>query len=118
MKLLSVKEFYQSYEEMKQQSVVVSGWVKTKRIGKEIAFVELSDGTCMKTIQVVVEVEKQIDLSFGVGACLLVKGVLKLTPEAKQVFAPSLNFCSPDMRKDCCVIFFRYPSFDTKRVTG
>lgn len=85
-KLLSVKEFYQSYEELAQQSVVVSGWVKTKRIGKEVAFVELSDGTCMQTIQVVVEMEKQLELSFGVGACLLVKGMLKLTPEAKQVF--------------------------------
>ena len=80
MKLLSVKEFYQSYEELAQQSVVVSGWVKTKRIGKEVAFVELSDGTCMQTIQMVVEMEKQLELSFGVGACLLVKGILKLTP--------------------------------------
>ena len=86
MKLLSVKEFYQSYEEMAEQTVVVSGWVRTKRVGKEVAFVEISDGTCMKTIQVVAEVEKQFDLSFGVGACLLVRGELKLTPEAKQVF--------------------------------
>ncbi len=86
MKLLTVKEFYQGYEEMDGQSVVVSGWVKTKRVGKEIGFVEISDGTCMKNIQVVVDVSGQMDISFGVGACLMVRGSMKLTPEAKQPF--------------------------------
>lgn len=86
MKLLTVKEFYQGYEEMDGQSVVVSGWVKTKREGKEIGFVEISDGTCMKNIQIVVEGSKKLDLSFGVGACLMVRGRMKLTPDAKQPF--------------------------------
>ncbi|MBQ9119271.1 MAG: asparagine--tRNA ligase [Lachnospiraceae bacterium] len=86
MRLLSVKEFYQKYQDMAEQCVVVSGWVKTKRIGKEIGFVELGDGTCMKSIQVVLEVGKQQEKAFGVGACLMVKGTLKLTPEAKQPF--------------------------------
>ena len=86
MKLLTVKEFYQGYEEMDGQSVVVSGWVKTKREGKEIGFVEISDGTCMKNIQIVVEGSKKLDLSFGVGACLMVRGSLKHTPDAKQPF--------------------------------
>lgn len=86
MKLLSVKEFYESYQEMAEQTVVVSGWVRTKRTGKEIGFVELGDGTCMKNIQVVIEMSQYPELSFGVGACLMVNGVLKLTPEAKQPF--------------------------------
>lgn len=86
MKLLSVKEFYESYQEMAEQTVVVSGWVRTKRTGKEIGFVELGDGTCMKSIQVVIEMSQYPELSFGVGACLIVKGMLKLTPEAKQPF--------------------------------
>lgn len=86
MKLLSVREFYESYQEMAEQTVVVSGWVRTKRTGKEIGFVELGDGTCMKSIQVVIEMSQYPELSFGVGACLMVNGVLKLTPEAKQPF--------------------------------
>ncbi len=86
MKLVSVKEFFEQYEELAGQSVVVSGWVKTKRIGKETGFVEIGDGTCIKNIQVVVGMEKHPELAFGVGACLLVKGELKLTPEAKQPF--------------------------------
>lgn len=86
MKLLAVKEFYEKYQDMAEQAVVVSGWVRTKRIGKEIGFVELGDGTCMKNIQVVIEVKEHPEVFFGVGACLLVSGVLKLTPEAKQPF--------------------------------
>lgn len=86
MKLVSVKEFYEQYEGLVGQSVVVSGWVKNKRIGKEIGFVELGDGTCMKSVQVVIEMAAHGELSFGIGACLLVKGRLKATPEAKQPF--------------------------------
>lgn len=86
MELLSVKEFYQHYQEMEGENVVVSGWVKTKRIGKEVGFVELGDGTCMKNIQIVMNVSQQLDMSFGVGACLLIRGFMKLTPEAKQPF--------------------------------
>lgn len=86
MKLLSVKEFYQDYQKMADQTVVVSGWVKAKRIGKQIGFIELSDGTCMKNAQVVIDVNHQENLSFGIGACLLATGIMKLTPEAKQPF--------------------------------
>lgn len=86
MELLSVKEFYQCYQKMEGENVVVSGWVKTKRIGKEVGFLELGDGTCMKNIQIVMNVTQQLDMSFGVGACLLVRGRMKLTPEAKQPF--------------------------------
>ncbi len=86
MKLLSVKDYYQSYEQMDTQSAVVSGWVKTKRVGKEIGFVELSDGTCMQSIQIVTDIRMLGERSFGVGACLIVRGTLKVTPEAKQPF--------------------------------
>lgn len=86
MELLSVKEFYQHYQEMEGENVVVSGWVKTKRVGKEVGFVELGDGTCMKNVQIVMSVSQQFDMSFGVGACLLIRGRMKLTPEAKQPF--------------------------------
>lgn len=46
MKLLQTKQFMEQYEAFAGQTVTVSGWVKTKRIGKEVGFVELGDGTC------------------------------------------------------------------------
>ncbi len=86
MKLLSIKEFMKGYEQMNGQIVLVSGWVKTKRLGKDVGFVEISDGTCMQSIQVVTEVSKGFDMSFGIGSCLLVRGILKVTPDSKQPF--------------------------------
>ena len=32
--------------------------------------------------------------------------------------SPSLNFCSPLMRRDLGVIFLKYPSLDRNTVTG
>ena len=39
----------------KEQEITVDGWVRTVRDSKEIAFVELSDGTTIKNLQVVIE---------------------------------------------------------------
>lgn len=86
MKLLSTKQFYEQCEALAGKIVTVSGWVKTKRLGKEVGFVELGDGTCMQSIQVVVDLQKGLTVGFGLGACLLVTGTLVLTPGAKQPF--------------------------------
>ena len=84
MKLLSTKQFYEQYETLAGQTVTVSGWVKTKRLGKEVGFVELGDGTCMQSIQVVVDLTKSMETGFGLGACVLATGVLTLTPDANN----------------------------------
>lgn len=86
MKLLSIKQFYQTYTQLADTTVIVSGWVKTKRLGKAVGFVEISDGTCMQSIQVVLDLSLPFDTTFGLGACLLVTGTLTLTPDAKQPF--------------------------------
>lgn len=86
MKLLSTKQFYQTYPQLADTTVTVSGWVKTKRMGKAVGFIEISDGTYMQSIQVVVDLSKDFDTGFGLGACLLLTGILKLTPDAKQPF--------------------------------
>ena len=36
-------------------SVQVSGWVKTKRDSKNLSFLEVNDGSCLKNIQVIAE---------------------------------------------------------------
>ncbi len=35
--------------------VVVKGWVRTKRGNKNVAFIALNDGSCVKNVQVVVD---------------------------------------------------------------
>ena len=72
------------------REITVCGWVRTVRDMKNFGFVELNDGSCHKSLQVVLErgnlsnydeIARQ-----NVGAALIVKGTLVLTPEAKQPF--------------------------------
>jgi len=37
------------------RSVVVAGWVRTKRTGKNVTFLEINDGSCMSNVQAIVD---------------------------------------------------------------
>jgi asparaginyl-tRNA synthetase len=69
--------------------VALNGWLRTVRDMKNIAFLELSDGSTIKNVQLVAD-ETLPNFaeaaSLGVGAAIRAKGVVKLTPEAKQPF--------------------------------
>lgn len=75
--------------------LTVCGWVKTIRDGKSFGFMELSDGSSFKGVQVVFEEDKLPNYKeiskLGVGSAVTVKGVLLLTPEAKQPFEIHAN---------------------------
>ena len=45
--------------------VVVKGWVRTKRGNKNVAFIALNDGSCMRNIQVVVDLQKISEEKIG-----------------------------------------------------
>ncbi|MBZ4671874.1 MAG: Asparaginyl-tRNA synthetase [Deferribacteraceae bacterium] len=49
----SVKEFLNS--ESSINSIVVKGWVRTKRDNKHFCFLEINDGSCIKNLQVVAD---------------------------------------------------------------
>ena len=72
------------------QSMTVCGWVRTVRDMKNFGFIELNDGSCFKSLQVVFErgtLENYEEIARqNVGAALIVHGTLVLTPEAKQPF--------------------------------
>ena len=59
--------------------VVVKGWVRTKRGNKNVAFIALNDGSCMRNIQIVVDLQKIPEEQLKpvtTGACLRVDGRL------------------------------------------
>ncbi len=66
------------------------GWVKTIRQSKTLGFIELNDGTSFQNLQVVFEpsvVENYDEIAKqNVGAALVVRGHVLLTPNAKQPF--------------------------------
>ena len=86
--------------------VTVCGWAKTVRDSKNIGFIELSDGSGFKPLQIVFESSKLDNYKdiakCGVGTSLCVTGRVVLTPGAKQpleVNADSiavLGACGPE----------------------
>lgn len=61
------------------KEICVKGWVRTKRGNKHVAFIALNDGSTIKNIQVVADVEKfseDILKRITTGACLRVNGLL------------------------------------------
>ena len=61
------------------QEVVVKGWVRTKRGSKSVNFIALNDGSTIKNVQIVADLEKFSDelmKQITTGACLSVKGTM------------------------------------------
>ena len=90
MKHQKIAGIYAGASAFDGQKLTVCGWVRTVRDMKNFGFIELNDGSCFKSLQVVFErsslnnyeeIAKQ-----NVGAALIVHGTLVLTPEAKQPF--------------------------------
>lgn len=68
--------------------LTVSGWIRTKREGKNTVFLELSDGSCQAHLQGVLLLETlglQMNLSLlTTGACVRLQGTLTPSPAAGQ----------------------------------
>lgn len=61
------------------QSVVVKGWVRTKRGSKNVSFIALNDGSTIHNLQIVADPEKiteDILRRIHTGACLSVNGIV------------------------------------------
>ena len=69
--------------------VLVKAWVRTKRANKNVVFIALNDGSCLKNIQVVADPEKfdeQLIKKIATGACVSVLGDLVESQGAGQSF--------------------------------
>ena len=61
------------------ETINVKGWVRTKRIGKNVAFIALNDGSTIKNVQIVVEMNEDAEKvleRIHTGAALSVDGIL------------------------------------------
>ena len=90
MDLNTVKSFYRSTADYANKEVTLGGWIRTMRVSKTFGFIELNDGSFFKNIQIVFEADNLSNYAeitkLGVGAAIIVKGLLVETPEAKQPF--------------------------------
>jgi asparaginyl-tRNA synthetase len=88
--LTTVKSIYRDTAAYAGKEVTIGGWIRTMRVSKNFGFIELNDGSFFKNLQVVFEAEGLSNYTEitkqGVGAALIVKGLLVETPDAKQPF--------------------------------
>ena len=90
MKHQKISGIYADASAFHGQKLTVCGWVRTVRDMKNFGFVELNDGSCFKSLQIVFERSSLNNYDEiarqNVGAALIVHGTLVLTPDAKQPF--------------------------------
>ena len=80
---------FKNTEKYVDQEIEIGGWVRNKRPSKQFGFIVLNDGTYFTPVQVVYNdsIPNFQEISkINVGAALIVKGTLVLTPNAKQPF--------------------------------
>ena len=88
MERTAIAAIFADQDRLDGQAVTVMGWARSIRDMKGFGFIELNDGSCFKNLQVVMDASlldnyKEI-AGQNVGAALIVKGQVVLTPGAKQ----------------------------------
>ena len=92
MKRTLIKEIYSSVNENASlpAEITVCGWVRSIRDSKAFGFIDLNDGSCLKSAQIVFErdiISNYDEIAkLNVGASVIVRGRVELTPEMKQPF--------------------------------
>ena len=98
------------------QSVTVCGWVRTSRDSKNVAFLEMNDGTSLKHLQIVLDKEVIADVSpfMPLGTSLKVEGTLVASErngvEVNATAVTVLGVCPgeyPLQKKRCTLEFLR-----------
>lgn len=91
---LTVKHIINNYDKYLNNDIIVSinGWIKTFRQQKDTSFIQLNDGSCLTSIQVVYE-SSNFNLSLSTGCCINVIGYIVSSPltASEQSFELSLK---------------------------
>lgn len=68
-------------------SAEIAGWVRTVRSGKDVSFLEVNDGSCLESLQIVAEPgldNFEAVSRVGTGSAVVISGVLQLSPAEGQ----------------------------------
>ena len=94
MKHTDIREIFRDPAPFLGQTVTVCGWVRTARDSKNIAFIEINDGTYLNNLQLVVDKEKMDEAAYkdamAVGASVKAEGTL---------VASERNVCEVELTK-------------------
>lgn len=86
---LSLKKLHQQAQQLAGTVVLVEGWLKGIRSGKDNYFLNLNDGSCLEAVQIFFPntfEQRSVLAELKLGSFLKVSGSLKLTPTRPQKF--------------------------------
>lgn len=90
MEYTTIRQLYAERPQEERPGVAVSGWVRTVRDSKAFAFIELSDGTFFRPLQIVLEEASLANYKeiakLNVGSAIEAEGTLVPTPGMQQPF--------------------------------
>lgn len=103
MKHIDIYEIFEN-KELIGTDVTVCGWVRTSRDSKNMAFIELNDGTALKHLQIVIDKAVMSDISeyMKLGTSLKVEGTLvnsAVAADSVEINAKSITVlgeCPPE----------------------
>ena len=84
---MDIKEILERAKDLVNQELTIEGWIKNHRKQKEFGFIDFSDGTCFKHLQLVYTTElKEFDeiQKYHIGSAIRVKGILVKSEGAGQ----------------------------------
>jgi asparaginyl-tRNA synthetase len=70
-----------------EKEITVNGWVRTRRKSRDISFIEVNDGSCLRNLQIVIEggiLPSDTDALLTTGSCIRARGDLVASPAAGQ----------------------------------
>ena len=89
MSWITIREIFADPAPLLEKELEVRGWIRTQRTSKNLAFIELNDGSCFKNLQVVYG-EELANFNeankFPLGSALKISGTLLPSPAAGQPF--------------------------------
>lgn len=84
---ISIRDIFANSDQYIQEEIEIFGWIKTGRSSKNFGFIELMDGSCFKTLQIVYDAElenfSEVE-KFPLSSSICVKGKIVESPGAKQ----------------------------------
>ena len=86
---MDVKELFIKKDELMNKEVVLSGWIKNHRKQKDFGFIDFSDGTCFKHVQLVYDnslTTFETIQKYHIGSAITVKGVVVKSEGKGQEF--------------------------------
>ena len=86
---IDTKELYEKIDELMGSDVVIQGWIRNHRKQKEFGFIDFSDGTCFRHVQVVYDdkLDNFLDIQkYRVGCAIEVLGEVVKSPKEGQEF--------------------------------